>query len=61
MNDNDMIDLLGYAIYDAGRYHRNELTGEFTIDDVRKTIKKALAELMVREPTDADADTVLAY
>lgn len=61
MDDNDAIDILGYAISDGCRYHRNQLTGEFTIDDVRKTIKTLLAELMVREPTDADADAVLAY
>lgn len=60
MND-DAIDLLGYACCDAGRYHRGELTGEFTIDDVRRSIKAVLTELMTREPTDADADAVLAF
>jgi hypothetical protein len=60
-SDNDAIDLLGYACSDARRYHQDELTGDFTKQDVRESLKKVLAELMVRQPTDADADAVLEF
>lgn len=53
------IELVGYACQDARRYHTGGLTAEFTAQDVRETIKRLLAELMVDEPTDADADAVL--
>ena len=61
MKTDDAIDLVGYAIADAGRCHRSELTDEFTLDDVRGTIKALLQELMDDEPSDADACAVLNY
>lgn len=61
MTKNDAIDLLGHACKDAYQYRAGRLTGEFTAQDVRDTIKITLEQLMDEEPTDADADAVLDY
>lgn len=60
-SDDDVIDLLGYAISDARRLSSGQLTAEFTRQDVLKSIKDVLREIMIREPTDDDANSVLQF
>ncbi len=53
--DDDAIDLVRYAIDDARLYSR----GEMSYEDAANSTRSLLAELMTREPTDANVKDVL--
>ena len=53
--DDDAIDLVRYAISDTAQYWRQEMSRE----DASNSVRKLLAELITREPTNEDVDAIL--
>lgn len=59
MDRAEAIDSLCYLIADVQRYRRRELTGEFTAQDVERTVRAVLADLIGADPTAADCREVM--
>ncbi len=59
MNMGRAICVLGFACADFARLRDGQLTGEFTEDDVKDSLKVALKAMTGQEPSDEDAEEVL--